>query len=59
MSDIFCVYLHCQVCREGQVLDANQASILRVFGIKMATFRLKLIAGWHAEGEEDGMPRVI
>lgn len=41
-----------EVCREGQVLDTNQAAILRTFGIKMATFRLKLIAAWHQEGEE-------
>ena len=41
-----------QVCREGQVLDTNQAAILRVFGVKMATFRLKLVAAWHQEGEE-------
>lgn len=39
-----------QVCREGQVLDAHQAAILRVFGIKMATFKLRLLAAWHAEG---------
>ena len=40
-----------EVCREGQVLDTNQAAILRVFGIKMATFRLKLVAAWLQEGE--------
>ncbi|GAX74570.1 hypothetical protein CEUSTIGMA_g2019.t1 [Chlamydomonas eustigma] len=40
-----------EVCREGKILDSSQASILRVFGIKMATFRLKLLAAWHAEGD--------
>lgn len=40
-----------QVCKEGKVLDANQASILRVFGYKMATFNLKLLASWNSEGE--------
>ncbi|GFH23419.1 ribosome assembly factor mrt4 [Haematococcus lacustris] len=35
------------VCQAGQVLDPHQASILRVFDIKMATFRLQLLACWH------------
>lgn len=33
------------------MLDANQAAILKVFGVKMATLRLKLLCAWHAEGE--------
>eukprot|EP00879_Flechtneria_rotunda_P022793 GHRR01024073.1.p1 GENE.GHRR01024073.1~~GHRR01024073.1.p1 ORF type:complete len:157 (+),score=57.79 GHRR01024073.1:351-821(+) len=40
------------VCREGQVLDPNQAALLRVFSIKMATFHLVPLAWWSNEGEE-------
>lgn len=38
------------VCKQGQTLDPNQAAILRVFGIKMAVFKVKLLAAWTAEG---------
>ncbi|KAL6746531.1 ribosomal protein L10-domain-containing protein [Haematococcus lacustris] len=41
------------VCQAGQVLDPHQASILRVFDIKMATFRLQLLACWHNDVYED------
>lgn len=50
-----------QVCHEGQALDPNQAALLRVFEIKMATFRFTLLAAWAddeaeelAGGDEDG-----
>eukprot|EP00878_Enallax_costatus_P031548 GHUV01034502.1.p1 GENE.GHUV01034502.1~~GHUV01034502.1.p1 ORF type:complete len:252 (+),score=77.20 GHUV01034502.1:583-1338(+) len=39
------------VCREGQVLDPNQAALLRVFNIKMATFRITPLAWWSSEGD--------
>jgi hypothetical protein len=39
------------VCRAGQTLDPNQAALLRVFGVKMATFRLTPLAWWSSEGE--------
>ncbi|KAG2500108.1 hypothetical protein HYH03_001690 [Edaphochlamys debaryana] len=42
------------VCREGQKLDANQAGILRVFDIKMAECKLKLLAVWRAGADEQG-----
>ncbi|GLC45004.1 hypothetical protein PLESTB_001744600 [Pleodorina starrii] len=42
------------VCRTGQKLDANQAGILRVFDIKMAECKLKLLAVWRSEGEGGG-----
>mmetsp|Transcript_29086 Transcript_29086/g.53454 ORF Transcript_29086/g.53454 Transcript_29086/m.53454 type:complete len:244 (-) Transcript_29086:453-1184(-) len=40
-----------RVCSEGQILDPNQAALLRVFDVKMSTFRLKLLGCWTAEGE--------
>lgn len=40
------------VCREGQVLDPNQAALLRVFNLKMATFRITPLAWWSSEGAE-------
>jgi hypothetical protein len=40
------------VCRAGKVLDPNQAALLRVFGVKMATFRLTPLAWWSSDGEQ-------
>lgn len=40
------------VCKEGKVLDANQAAILKVFDEKMAVFSLKLLGVWRADDEE-------
>jgi len=42
-----------QVCKTGQVLDPHQAGILRVFGIKMASFTLTLVGRWHEEEYEE------
>ncbi|KAG2430649.1 hypothetical protein HYH02_013647 [Chlamydomonas schloesseri] len=42
------------VCREGQKLDANQAGILRVFDIKMAECKLKLLAVWRSGEDGNG-----
>jgi hypothetical protein len=39
-----------QVCRKGQVLGPDQAAILRVFGVKMATFHITPLAWWTSEG---------
>jgi hypothetical protein len=39
------------VCREGQALDPNQAALLRMFEVKMATFRFSLLAAWRADGD--------
>lgn len=36
------------VCREGAVLDADQAKLLQLLGIKMATFKLTLRCVWTA-----------
>ena len=38
------------VCRRGQRLSPDQAFLLRVFGVKMAAFKLKPMAAWHVEG---------
>ncbi|GFR42221.1 hypothetical protein Agub_g3114 [Astrephomene gubernaculifera] len=51
------------VCRTGQKLDANQAGILRIFDIKMAECKLKLLAVWRSnssggEGADDGSGQV-
>jgi len=45
------------VCREGAVLTSQQATLLRHFGIKMATFRLGLVAVWR-KGEDGSQPEV-
>ncbi|KAG2703741.1 hypothetical protein I3843_06G142100 [Carya illinoinensis] len=37
------------VCEEGKPLSPESARILRLLGIKMATFRLHLIARWNPE----------
>lgn len=45
------------VCREGAVLTSQQATLLRHFGIKMATFRLGLVAVWR-KGEDGSQVRL-
>lgn len=49
---VTCCVCPVQVCRKGQLLDPNQAALLRVFGIKMATFRITPLAWWSSEGEQ-------
>lgn len=39
------------VCREGETLSANQAAALRIFDVKMAAFRMRLIACWQSDGK--------
>ena len=38
------------VCREGERLTPGQAALLRTFDVKMAAFRLRLLACWQAKG---------
>jgi len=38
------------VCREGATLDADQAKLLQLLGIKMATFTLTLRCHWTSDG---------
>ncbi|XP_068669198.1 uncharacterized protein [Aristolochia californica] len=40
------------VCKEGKPISPESARILRLLGIKMATFRLHLICRWRAEDFE-------
>lgn len=40
------------VCEEGKPLSPESARILRLLGIKMATFKLHLICRWSAEDFE-------
>lgn len=37
-----------EVCKEGKVLDSRQTRLLKLFGVAMAEFRIKLIAYWSA-----------
>lgn len=37
------------VCREGDVLDSRQTHILKIFGVRMAEFRVRLRAVWTRE----------
>ena len=39
------------VCKEGETLNPGQAAVLRIFDVKMAAFKMKLLCCWQAEGE--------
>ena len=40
------------VCREGEILDSRQTTLLKIFGVRMAEFRVKLLAVWEKASEE-------
>ena len=40
------------VCKEGDILQSNQAALLRVFGVKMAVFNMKLVGVWESDEYE-------
>jgi mRNA turnover protein 4 len=40
------------VCTEGKTLDSNQTALLKMFGVEMAHFQVKVMAYWTgADGE--------
>lgn len=38
------------VCREGQVLGSGQTTLLKMFGIAVAEFRVDVVCWWEREG---------
>ncbi|KAF4553773.1 Ribosome assembly factor mrt4-like protein [Elsinoe fawcettii] len=40
------------LCREGETLNSHQTALLKVFGIAMVEFRVKIKAVWDKETEE-------
>lgn len=36
------------VCKEGKTLDSNQTTLLKIFGIPTAEFRVQVLAYWSA-----------
>lgn len=40
------------VCREGQVLDSRQTRLLKLFGVCMSEFHVRLLAYWTASTGE-------
>ena len=40
------------VCKQGDTLTPGQAALLRVFDIKMAAFRMRLLCCWEAQGKK-------
>ena len=41
------------VCEKGKVLNTHQAALLRVFGIPMAVFKMKLVGVWENDAYEE------
>lgn len=37
------------VCREGDTLTPDQAALLKIFGVQMATFTMRLVGRWEEE----------
>ena len=40
------------LCEEGKVLDSNQTALLKLFGVAMAEFRIRVLAHWSAATQE-------
>lgn len=40
-----------QVCKEGDTLDSRQTSILKIFGVRMAEFKMALLAMYDKNSE--------
>jgi mRNA turnover protein 4 len=47
------------VCKEGETLNSHQTALLKIFGVAMAEFRVKVLAYWRKESGQvtvvDGM----
>jgi len=43
------------VCREGDTLTPDQAALLKIFGVQMATFTMQLVGRWE---EDTGYARI-
>ena len=41
-----------EVCKEGEVLDSRQTSILKIFGVRMAEFKMDLLATYDKEQQK-------
>lgn len=39
------------ICKEGATLSTDQAHLLRLFGVGMAEFSVRLVAGWVKRGQ--------
>ncbi|KAK5167636.1 mRNA turnover and ribosome assembly protein [Saxophila tyrrhenica] len=44
------------VCEEGKALDSHQTALLKVFGVAVAEFRVRVVAWWS---KENGEVRVV
>jgi len=40
------------LCKEGEELNSNQTALLKLFGITMAEFRIRVLAYWSAGSQE-------
>jgi mRNA turnover protein 4 len=40
------------VCREGETLTPDKAALLKIFGVQMATFRMRLVGKWEGDAYE-------
>jgi mRNA turnover protein 4 len=46
------------VCKEGNTLDSRQTRLLKMFGVQMAEFKVRLIAYWSAATQEITMVEI-
>lgn len=40
------------LCEEGKMLESNQTALLKLFGVAMAEFRIKVLAHWSAATQD-------
>jgi len=51
VKGIVTLYQEHTVCEEGDILNSQQARILKLFGKQQAEFRLQILAVWSNDGE--------